>query len=77
MSRADISLAYRQTLGSASWPNYEPSDPQSADSDEEPVVEWMKTQKNSDDYADRMRLDELASFGTASQISNAAFKKLR
>ena len=73
MTNSEISLAYRQTLGSINWPNYEPPDSQSVDSDEEPVDNWMRTQKNTDDYDDRMRLDELAQFGTARQ--NAALKE--
>ena len=60
MSRSEISSAYRQTMGSDSFPNYEPYNLQSVDSDEDPV--------------DRFRLDELASFGTARQVSNTALK---
>ena len=40
MSGADISSAYRQ---------WKLNNVQSADSDEEPGVEWMKTQKNNND----------------------------
>ena len=64
MTKSEISLAYRQTLGSDNWPYYEPINMRSVDSDEDPV----------EDPADRFRLDELASFGTARQVSNTAFK---
>ena len=75
MSRSDISWAYRESQASDNFPNYEPKKERTdsdVDSDEEPIDDWMRTHKNTDDYVDRMRLDELAQFGTARQTSNAA-----
>ena len=61
MSRSEISAAYKQSLRGSQ---------RSVDSDEEQADEWMS--KNTADYADKMRLDELAQFGTARRVSNMA-----
>ena len=58
MSSAEITSAYYQTRAGESFPKYEPYNLQTTDSYEDPV--------------DRFRLDELASFGAARQVSNTA-----